>query len=154
VCCYFSLLCLRFFRPFFCNPLKPALNLLWGDGYEIGYAHFRRDHNKASNLVMHLVCLGFQIFANFALMAVLDQHAAVWLTENGYRIPAFAGVPLSLVSGTAVAWSASLLLSAAPWQISIMSTCLIYTAVRRVAFGENTRCAVTQALLCDTATWL
>ena len=35
--------------PFYCNPLKPLLNSLCGDGYANAFAHFRRDHSASPN---------------------------------------------------------------------------------------------------------
>ena len=37
--------------PFFGYPWKPIANALVGSQYSIAYRHFRRDHNKTSNLM-------------------------------------------------------------------------------------------------------
>ena len=39
------------FGPFYCHPAKPVLNLIWGDGYAVGYKHFRRDHSVREKIV-------------------------------------------------------------------------------------------------------
>lgn len=60
--------------PFFGNPLKVALQTAWcKSDYNVAYQHFKRDHNKATNLLIHSGCLFFQVFGNFALLARLDE---------------------------------------------------------------------------------
>ena len=67
--------------PFNCHPLKPLLNAALGSGYDSAYEHFRRDHSLPSNLGLHCICLAFQLAANFALLACLDE--ALGLTNVG-----------------------------------------------------------------------
>lgn len=48
------------FGPFYCNPAKPVLNLVFGDGYDVGYKHFRRDHSvRACCVFTYLLNLPF-----------------------------------------------------------------------------------------------
>lgn len=57
------------FGPFYCNPAKPVLNLVFGDGYDVGYKHFRRDHSVracASSLIYTFV--EFTLFDIFAVI--------------------------------------------------------------------------------------
>ena len=60
---------------FFFYPWKPVMNALVGDGYGTAYSHFRRDHNDAHNLVLHVVAFALQVLGNFGLLSFVDQVA-------------------------------------------------------------------------------
>ena len=62
---------------FFFYPWKPVMNALVGDSYDTAYAHFRRDHSDAHNLVLHVVAFVLQVLGNFGLLNFLDQFALV-----------------------------------------------------------------------------
>jgi len=65
---------LYFMGPFFCNPSKPLLQTLWcSTGYQVAYEHFKRDHTKPQNLVLHAVALCLQLTSNFAFLHRLDE---------------------------------------------------------------------------------
>lgn len=69
------------FGPFFTYPWKPILNLIYGDSYKIGYKHFYDQHKHPTNLIMHTICLFFQLFGNFALLSEVDK---LLLQGKGY----------------------------------------------------------------------
>ena len=52
---------------FFCTPVKPFVNCLFGSSYAIAYAHFRRDHSKSANLWAHVGCLLLQVIQTSSL---------------------------------------------------------------------------------------
>ena len=58
--------------PFFSNPIKALLNGVAGAPYTTAYAHFRRDHNRATNIACHLGCLGNQLAGNYGLLSHVD----------------------------------------------------------------------------------
>jgi len=65
---------LYFTGPFFCNPVKPLLQNLWCNAdYLVAYKHFKRDHTKPQNLLLHAVALCLQLTSNFALLHRLDE---------------------------------------------------------------------------------
>jgi len=106
------------FGPFFGNPIKPALNYAFGDGYDKAYRHFRRDHNTNANLVLHVWVMCFQMMANFALLAELDHKLEPYLAMAG-------GGPgllrLNLTTITFFGWLFTLLATPAPFVASWMS---------------------------------
>lgn len=127
------------FGPFFGHPLKPLLSLLCGDGYETAYKHFRRDHSRADNLVLHLVCLAFQLLSNFALLGRLDEAL---VGEGGIVSSAFSSAypfvgtgptKLNLSTSTAHCWIALLVFSGAPPVCSAASAASIVAALLLVA---------------------
>lgn len=116
------------FGPFFGNPIKPILNHLLGDGYEIAYTHFRRDHSSGPNIRMHLVCLFFQLLANFALMQELDSKLVA------HQIPhEINGVAVNFSTTTAALWSLTLCFTPAPLICTLLSIGSIYAAMFTVS---------------------
>jgi hypothetical protein len=82
------------FGPFYAYPYKPLLNHSFGDSYEIGYKHFRRDHNTVLNQLAHLICLVLQVAGNFLFLHYLDA-----------KIPSGWTGALPLISiSTAIVW--------------------------------------------------
>jgi hypothetical protein len=70
-----AILCVQYaLAPFFCYPHKLFFHYLFGASYDVAYSHFKRDHRTATNLCLHLVCLGLQISSNFAFAAALDTY--------------------------------------------------------------------------------
>ena len=125
--------------PFFGHPLKPALSLLCGDGYRTAYEHFRRDHSRADNLVLHLICLMLQLLANFALLGKLDDAL---LGSGGIVAPSFSSAysfvgtgptKLNLSTATVHCWIALLVFSGAPPICSAASAASIVSALYAVA---------------------
>jgi hypothetical protein len=119
--------------PFFGHPLKPLLSYAFGDGYATAYRHFRRDHSRMDNLVLHLVCLVFQLLSNFALLATLDDalfsrlEGIDYLGASGGIVPVGKGVAkLNLSTATAAAWIVCLAFSEAP---AICSACSAFSIV-------------------------
>lgn len=109
--------------PFFCYPLKPQLNTLYGDSYTVAYRHFRRDHHGAANLLCHLVCLCFQVLGNFALLHTLD--AALPAIQPG----AVLGFPCPLLSTAALlSWVVALVPSGAPPVCRLLSLAALWGA--------------------------
>jgi|EP00945_MAST-04E_sp_MAST-4E-sp1_P003915 hypothetical protein len=70
---------------FFFYPWKPVLLLFFGDGYDTAYRHFRRDHSDPLNLMLHFVCLFFQLVGNFALLGRVDALFS-------FQVPVWNGV--------------------------------------------------------------
>ena len=62
------------FGPFFCYPWKPFINLQFGTSYLLGFKHFWEQHRDYYNLAWHFVCLFYQLFCNFALLAAIDDY--------------------------------------------------------------------------------
>eukprot|EP00928_Gymnodinium_smaydae_P097947 TRINITY_DN8996_c0_g2_i1.p1 TRINITY_DN8996_c0_g2~~TRINITY_DN8996_c0_g2_i1.p1 ORF type:complete len:311 (-),score=51.81 TRINITY_DN8996_c0_g2_i1:126-1058(-) len=59
--------------PFFAYPWKPLLNILYGGAYKTSYSHFRKQHMDGINLLLHCLCLVWQLSSNYALLAELDR---------------------------------------------------------------------------------
>ena len=132
--------------PFFCHPLKPLLCSLFGDGYQSGYIHFRRDHSKADNLVLHVVCLVFQLLSNFALLGKLDdifisQYSSDAASDNlilGRFIPIGVGcTKVNLSTTTAACWIFFLSFSGAPRLCTTLSSVSIISALLIISTQEN-----------------
>jgi hypothetical protein len=119
------------FGPFFGNPIKPALNYAFGDGYDKAYRHFRRDHNTTVNLLLHTWVMCFQMMANFALLAELDHKLEPYLAMAG-------GGPgllrLNLTTITFFGWVFTLLATPTPFVASWMSKGAMAAAASLVHF--------------------
>lgn len=99
-------------------------NHFLGDGYDTAYRHFRRDHSEPTNLLLHLICLVFQLLGNFLLLLFVDQQLAPLANMNAKWDAALALLPAALAplaaaaqgrllsSVTAAAWSQYLVLEA------------------------------------------
>lgn len=59
---------------FFGFPWKPIACYFVGDGYDVAYQHFRRDHHGLVNLSCHFMCLWLQVLSNFALIDQVDMY--------------------------------------------------------------------------------
>lgn len=59
--------------PFFAYPWKPIINALFGTSYINAYKHFYEGHKLKFNLLLHFVCLLFQVIGNFALLNAIDE---------------------------------------------------------------------------------
>ena len=99
--------------PFFCYPWKPVVNAVAGDSYSHAYAHFRRDHNTGTNLVLHAICLVFQLTCNFALLVGIDS-ALDTRSWTSYSLPVVA-------TTTALLWGLALLPTPAPGVVTLAS---------------------------------
>lgn len=90
-----SLQCILYaLGPFFCYPWKPIINGLYNNDYETAYTNFHRDHSDPLNLILHTVCLIFQLLTNFGLLHLIDQS-----------LPAFLSVYSPMSRLTYVIWS-------------------------------------------------
>lgn len=70
--------------PFFGYPWKPFLNDVYGGDYEKSYKHFRRQHMDGTNLFYHVLCLVWQLSANYALLGELDKLVGKWVKTCGF----------------------------------------------------------------------
>lgn len=120
--------------PFFAHPLKPLLSVVFGDGYERAYTHFRRDHSRADNLLLHCVCLVAQLVANFALLRALDGFVFSQFGD-GSEVAFGAGAigtgiaKLNMSTLTAACWAVCLVFSGAPALCSACSVACIAGAL-------------------------
>lgn len=124
---------------FFFYPWKPLMNLFVGDSYETAYRHFRRDHSYAVNIVLHVICLWLQLFANFMLLHYVETHFLPpshtyindlpYVVRTGLRwLPSFC-VPRLFSLTTALIWSTYLMTSArAPFVCNLAAVASIMTA--------------------------
>jgi len=83
---------------FFTYPWRPVFAHALGDGRDVGYKHFRRDHHSPLCLLAHVIALYVQVLGNFLLLFQMDSL----LFTEGERYLSF---------GTAFVWGLSLLLT-------------------------------------------
>lgn len=116
--------------PFFSFPWKPILNSLAGGSYRTAVRHFWAQHRNEYNLAWHVVCLCYQLIANFIFLAEVDIFLA---HQFGYH----TGIRwLSLL--TIALWSSALVHpSACPLFIRIMSIATIL-----FSFYFSDRCTI------------
>eukprot|EP00037_Helgoeca_nana_P012153 m.109814 g.109814 ORF g.109814 m.109814 type:complete len:317 (+) comp21284_c0_seq1:145-1095(+) len=136
--------------PFFCYPHKPLFALLEGSGYSRSYAHFRRDHQNPTNLVLHCFALVYQLGSNFALLNELDNALRSILRGKGGKGGAGerAGADSAgeselspVAQTTAVLWAVTLLTASdAPLVVRLASATAVAAAYnRRRAFSKSWR---------------
>lgn len=121
--------------PFFGNPIKAPLQAVVGQaGYHRAYAHFARDHNTPTNLVLHVVALTWQVGGNFALLARLDELLRDHVGGE------------YLAAATAASWAALLAVQPAPAASKVLAVATLGAgyAVRKraVAVWERTAAVV------------
>lgn len=105
---------------FYFYPWKPLVQFVFGDPYPVGFKFFRRDHSDPTNVALHFVGLVWQVLGNFGLLGALDAQAFGTTSSLG-RLR-----PLSFLSATL--WTGVLLLSPAPWPVSVLSAVIIFGA--------------------------
>lgn len=118
-------LCIYAPGTFFCNPLKPIVNSIFGSSYAIAYAHFRRDHSKPANVWAHVGCLFLQVIGNFALLDCMDS--LIGLPVNGV-------IEWNIASLTAIAWAVSLLFTPSPISVRLGTIAVLAGALAARAF--------------------
>jgi len=116
--------------PFFSFPWKPILNMVSGGSYRAAIHHFWTQHRNEYNLAWHVVCLFYQLIANFIFLGEVDSSLAVQL---GYQ-PHIRW--LSLL--TIVLWCSALVYpSSCPVYIQLLSVSIIL-----FSFFFSNRCTI------------
>ncbi len=110
--------------PFYGAPWKSMMNWLAGDSYGVAFDHFRQNHSTALNLILHSVCMLFQLAANFAFLGCVDSLGSGY--ERVYGIDRYVARPASLF--TAVDWCAYLWRAPAPRWCAVLSVLLVASA--------------------------
>ena len=109
---------------FYCNPLKPFVNMFFGSSYAIAYAHFRRDHSKPINLWAHVGCLFLQVIGNFALLDCVDSILGFDRSVVGRNASSF----------TALSWAMCLILTPSPRAVRFCTVAVIAGALLTRSF--------------------
>lgn len=120
---------------FYCNPLKPILNYIYGSSYGIAYAHFRRDHSIPANVYAHVVCLFFQLWGNFAVLYCIDKAIFGFILSSS----SYDNIPrLDVSSITAFLWIISLFFTPSPISVKFGCFLLIFSSyLTRSYFVES-----------------
>lgn len=126
--------------PFFAYPWKPLLNSQYGGGYSKSYRHFRMQHMDGTNLLLHCLCLVWQLSSNYALLGELDEWLEPVAAALGLSSPKEKG---HLVTrATSLLWCVHLLRTApTPAIVKLASAVSIYAAHMYVGpfFAANWR---------------
>ena len=121
--------------PFFSNPIKTLLAAARGASYKTSYAHFRRDHNRLSNIAAHLGCLGIQLAGNYAMLAWIDAWLRGARKESNNTKDANDQIDIVSLSTTVIwAWIQLRRTSGAPFIVKVASAAAIVAFYKKRHF--------------------